>query len=77
MKKAINLQGGIVYEFDSEALYEPGEGKSFKYISFKKVTTQKDGTKKYQNFTVKFAQWLQECVNALRGDTKPGDDVAF
>ena len=82
-KNALKLEGGIVYEFDPEAVYEPGEGKSFKYISFKKVTSQKDGTRKYQNITVKiahkdkFAQWLQECVDALRGNAKPGPDAPF
>lgn len=81
MKNVLELQG-IVYEFDSEAVYETG-GKSFKYISFKKVTKEKDGSRKYQNLTVKiahqakFSQWLQECVDVLRGDVKPGDDVPF
>ena len=68
-----NLElGNIEYQFDPEAVFEK-DGKEYKFISFKKITTFKGKgdskeNKKYQNLTVKndhwaeFSEWLREIL---------------
>jgi len=86
MPNPLELDGGIIYEFDPNATYETG-GKTYNFISFKKVSTYKDKAqkeqKKYQNLTVKIAHklefipWLEECLEELKSDASAGDDVPF
>ena len=71
----------VCYEFAPDATFEK-DGKTYEYISFKKVTTYKakDGkeNKKYQNLTVKpghwaeFSTWLMDVMSG-----EPGEEADF
>ncbi len=86
MPEPLEFEGGIKYEFNPKAVFETG-GKSFEFISFKKITTYKEKAgkeqDKYQNLTVKpahkeeFIPWLEECVEELKNPVNRGDDVPF
>lgn len=47
-----------IYEFDPDAVYE-SNGKSYGYISFKKIQIDRNGGKKFQNLTVSKDNWLE------------------
>ena len=75
MKSKLELEEGkIVYEFSDEEEYE---GK--KFVSLKKVTTFKEGAKKYQNLTCKPAHWekVSEWLLAVLRSEPGSKDVPF
>lgn len=58
MKHTLELNDGkLVYEYENPSTWEK-DGKTYEFISFKKVTTFKDA-KKYQNLTVKMEDWIK------------------
>lgn len=82
MKHSLSLnEGKVVYEFDNAAKWEK-DGKTFEFISFKKITAYKEN-KKYQNLTVSktdwedFARWMDECLSGNVPAREPGADVPF
>jgi hypothetical protein len=91
MVRPLELDDGkISYEFDPQAVFEKGDNR-YEFISFKKISSfmgkDKKKQEKFQNLTVKpahkeeFIEWLQECLDELRGDVvgqpAPDDDVPF
>lgn len=48
--------GNISYEFDLNATWEK-DGKTYSFISLKKITSFKDGHNKYQNLTIRTSDW--------------------
>jgi len=47
-----------IYEFDPDAVFETN-GNSYPFISFKKLTIDRQGAKKFQNLTVSPENWLE------------------
>jgi len=45
-----------IYEFDPDAVFETN-GKSYPFISFKKIQIDRNGGKKFQNLTVSPENW--------------------
>ena len=83
MKRLTIGDGQIVYEYDEDATFEK-DGKTYSFVSFKKITTFKGKqgeSKKYQNLTVArrdleiFKAFLRDILED-RG-REPGEDSPF
>ena len=68
MKSELKLSNGLIYEFDDQAVFEK-DGKKYTFISLKKISAFKE-IKKYQNLTVKPADWpkVRDWLNELIGE---------
>ncbi len=76
MKKKLDLnEGKTVYEYENPSIFER-DGKTYEFISFKKITAFKE-QKKYQNLTIRkedqFAVfgWLRDCID---GEIRTGPE---
>ncbi len=67
MKSELKVNDQVSYILDTDDSYTTSDGKTYKYVSLKKITKQKSGKPKWQILTIShdnekaISEWLQKC----------------
>ncbi len=78
--KTLKVTDNVSFEFDRNAKWEK-DGKTFTFISLKKITEYKEN-KKYQNLTIRtqdwelFREWMEGILNGEGGEVEK-ENVPF